>query len=140
MVKVTKLGQYLGEYRHSLTERNRLALPKRIRIEIDEFEVILTRGFEPCIVGYDLARWKEMVKQPLALPAYEEAGRNLRRKLFTSAVVVELDAQGRVVLPETHLNWAKLDGKVGEEVIILGVGDHFEIWQKGEWESFSQRL
>ena len=140
MVKVTKTGQYVGEFRHNLTEKNRLALPKQIRAEIEGDEVVLMRGFEECIAGYDLARWAEMVKQPLAIPAFEIQGRDLRRKMFASARVIELDGQGRVVLPDTHLTWAKLEGKAGEEVVILGAGDHFEIWQKDSWEAYARKL
>ncbi len=64
MVKVTKLGLFLGEYRHNLTDKNRIALPKRIRIEIDDFEVILAHGDDQCIVGYTKQKWEEMSKQP----------------------------------------------------------------------------
>lgn len=140
MVKVAKIGQYLGEFRHNLTEKNRLSLPKRIRVEIDSVEVVLTRGFEFCIVGYDLLRWDEMAKQPLSIPTFEREGRELRRKLFSSASIVELDGQGRLVIPETHLAWAKLKGKVGEEVVIIGAGDHFEIWESDEWMKESDKL
>lgn len=135
-MKVTKIGQYLGEFRHNLTEKNRLALPKQIRIEIEGYEVILAQGFDKCIVGYDLVRWKQTAAQPLSIPEFEEQGRNLRRKVFATARVAELDAQGRVVLPDTHLEWADLKGRLGEEIVIVGAGDHFEIWQKARWEEY----
>ncbi len=139
MVKVVKLGQYLGEFRHNLTEKHRLALPKRIRTEIDSYEVILLRGFESCLLGYDREKWMEASKQPLSIPLQDQQGRDLRRKLFGSAVVLELDGQGRMVIPESHLSWAELTGNVGEEVVIVGAGDHFEIWKKEKWEEYSQK-
>ncbi len=140
MVKVTKLGLFLGEYRHNLTDKNRLALPKRVRIEIDDFEVILAQGDDQCVVGYTKQKWEEMAKHPLSIPAYEEQGRMLRRRLFSTAVVVEMDIQGRLVLPEKLVVWARLAGQVGEELVIVGAGDHFEIWQSQAWQTYSQKL
>lgn len=139
MVKLVKSGFFLGEYRHNLTERNRLALPKRIRAEIEGKDVILTQGYEKCIIGYTIEMWKEMAKQPLSIPIYEEKGRILRRQLFSAAIITELDSQGRIVLPETLLSWAELKGKIGEEVVIIGSGDHFEMWEKGVWETYSNQ-
>lgn len=138
MVKITRIGQFLGEFRHNLTERNRIALPKRLRIEIEGYEVILTRGFERCIAGFDRNRWNKISEEQLAIQFNDEKGRHLRRQLFASALVIEVDAQGRVVLPDMLLTWTGLKGKVGEEVVILGTGDHFEIWEKGNWESYKR--
>ncbi len=140
MVKVSKLGLFLGEYRHTLTDKNRVALPKRIRVEIEGFEVILAQGYDQCIVGYTKNTWEDMAMQPLAIPSYEEQGRVLRRRLFSTAVVVELDTQGRAVLPERLLKWATLEGQIGEEVVIIGAGDHFEIWQMDLWEKYLDRM
>lgn len=140
MVKVTKVGMYVGEYRHNLTEKNRLALPKRIRIEIEGYEVILSRGFEACIAGFDRQRWQMISEQQLSAQFSESQGRQIRRQFFSSAMITELDVQGRIVLPEVLLTWAGLKGKVGEEVIIIGAGDHFEIWEKILWENYNRKL
>ncbi len=133
MVKISKLGFFTGEYKHNLTERNRIALPKKFRIEIGGPDVILAKGGEDCIEGFDTDVWKEMVKPHLTIPFTEEEGRRVRRRVFSSAMVVELDSQGRVVLPEMLLSWVGLKGKVGEPVVIVGVGDHFEIWEESNW-------
>lgn len=139
MVKVTRIGMYLGEYRHNLTEKNRVALPKRIRVEIDEAEVILTKGFEACIAGFDKKRWQQITNQQLATQFSEDKGRILRRQLFSSAMVVEVDSQGRIVLPDLLLKWAGLIGKVGEELVIIGAGDHFEIWNNQNWQDYQKQ-
>lgn len=135
MVKMTRVGYFLGEYRHFLTDRNRVALPKRFRLEIDGDEVILARGNGNWIEGFDAAKWKEMVKQFLNIPYTDDEGRSMRRRVFASAMILELDAQGRIVLPEQFLTWAGLKGKVGEELAVIGVGDHFEIWEKSQFEA-----
>jgi len=136
---VTRIGMYLGEYRHNLTEKNRVALPKRIRVEIDA-EVILTKGFEACIAGFDKKRWQQITDQQLMTTQFsEDKGRILRRQLFSSAMVVEVDGQGRVVLPDVLLKWAGLIGKVGEELVIIGAGDHFEIWNNQNWQDYQKQ-
>lgn len=134
-MKITKFGFFLGEYRHNLTERNRIALPKRIRVEIEGFEVILARGFEKCIAGFDKVQWQKMAQEQVNIQFNDERGRLLRRQIFSSAMVTELDAQGRVVLPDALLNWAGLKGKVGEELLVIGAGDHFEIWNQENWKT-----
>lgn len=140
MVKVSKVGLFLGEYTHNMTDRNRVALPKRIRVEIEGYEVILSRGFENCIYGFDRERWHHMANQQLSIQLNEEKGRQLRRQIFASAMILELDSQGRVVLPEVLLEHAGLKGKVGEPVAIIGAGDHFEMWEEGRWRSESEKL
>lgn len=140
MVKVARQGQYLGEYRHHLTEKNRVALPKRIRVEIEGKEVVLSRGFEQCIACFDKKQWKKISDEQLAQQFSEGRGRYLRRQIFSSALIIEIDLQGRVVIPDMLLNWAGLKGKIGEEVVIIGAGDYFELWQKDKWEAYLEKL
>ena len=123
---------FLGEYRHNLTSGKRLALPKKIRTEISGEEVILTKGFEPCIAGFDKRTWEESAGQELAMPVSDLKGREIRRQLFSGANTMELDDQGRVVLPENLLKWAGIK----EEMTVVGAGDHFEIWDSQTWETY----
>lgn len=134
MVNLTKLGYLIGEFHHNLTEKNRLAMPKRFRIEIEGHEVILAQSDEPCIEGFEKNKWLGLVKQYLNIPFTDNSGKQIRRRVFSKATVVEMDRQGRFVLPESMLAWAGLKGKVGEEVVIIGVGDHFEIWESTQFK------
>ncbi len=138
MVKIVKSGFFLGEYRHALADKYRIALPRRIRAEIDGFEVILSKGFEPCIAGFDKIQWQTVAKQQIATQFNEDKGRQLRRQVFSSAVIMELDGQGRLVLPESLVKWAGLSDKLGKEVVVIGAGDHFEIWTEENWRKYSQ--
>lgn len=136
MVKIVKTGLFLGEYSHRLTEGSRLALPRKIRAEISGNEVILAGGFESCIAGFDRKKWEEIAKQQLAVPLYEARGRILRRQMFANAMILTIDSQGRVVLPQS------LTSLVGikEEVTVIGAGDHFEIWDSKKWRSYLARV
>jgi MraZ protein len=139
MVKMTRSGLFLGEYRYRLDDKFRIALPKRIRVEIEGFEIVLSKGFEPYIAGFDLVRWQKMAEQPLALPYFEERGRQLRRQVFATAVMLELDAQGRIVLPESLVRWAQLETKIGQEIVVVGVGESFEIWSEEKWSQYERK-
>lgn len=123
---------FLGEYDHRLDERGRVTLPRKIRFELGERELVLTKGFDKCIFGYDLAAWEKEAAKQLETPVTTEEGRTLRRYVFGAAQKVETDKLGRVVMP-THLN--RLVPVTVDEVKIIGAGDHFEIWNKKTWET-----
>ena len=126
---------FLGEYKHNLTKGNRLALPSKIRGEIAANEIILARGFETCILAYQKTTWEEISKAELAKPVSEEEARRIRRQLFPGAILVEIDQQGRVVIPKNLLDYAKIK----TEVIVIGTGDHFEIWEESTWQKYKDK-
>ena len=125
---------FLGEYNHTLDERGRITLPRKIRFELGERQMVLTRGFDTCIFGYDLAAWEREATKQLETSVTTKEGRALRRYVFSAAEKVETDKLGRVILP-THL---KEYAKVGLEVKVIGAGDHFEIWDMNTWKEFDK--
>lgn len=122
----------LGTYEPNLIGKNRLALPVKLRNEIKGNRLVLSRGFEDCILGFEEKKWQEVTAPDLAKPLSDPQGRDLRRKMFSQAEVVELDSQGRLVVPEN------LAGKEGldETIAVIGAGDHFEIWNSKKWEEY----
>ncbi|PIU02238.1 division/cell wall cluster transcriptional repressor MraZ [Candidatus Shapirobacteria bacterium CG09_land_8_20_14_0_10_49_15] len=126
----------LGEYQHHLTKGNRLALPSKIRTEIKGSELVLAKGFEPCVLGYEKATWEKTAQTELAKPVSEKEARQIRRQLFAGASQAEIDQQGRVVLPINLLSHAG----VTSEMVIIGAGDHFEIWQKERWQKYYETI
>jgi MraZ protein len=126
---------FLGEYKHNLTKGNRLALPSKIRSEIEGKEIVLARGFEECVLGYQKSTWEEMSKAELTKPVSEAEARQIRRQLFPGAILIEIDQQGRVVIPRNLLTYAK----VKDKVTVIGAGDHFEIWEENNWQSYQEK-
>lgn len=126
---------FLGEYKHNLTKGNRLALPSKIRSEIEGKEIVLARGFEECILGYQKSTWEEMSKAELAKPVSEVEARQIRRQLFPGAILIEIDQQGRVVIPKNLLAYAKVKAKV----VVIGAGDHFEVWEETNWQDYKEK-
>lgn len=127
---------FLGEYAHSLDDRGRITLPRRIRQEIDEREIILSRGFDTCIFGFDTARWEAEANKQLEIPVTDTKAREIRRYMFAGAVKVEIDKLGRVLVPAQLKEYAH----VVQDVMVIGAGDHFEIWEKTIWEEYAVKL
>ena len=122
---------FLGEYRTKFTGRGRVILPKKIRSGLSDGQIVLSRGFENCVWGFSKEDFEKEAKKQLELPVTEERAREVRRFLFSGSIEVELDAQGRFVIPAGLLGYASLN--VNKEVIIIGAGDHFEIWESIRW-------
>lgn len=127
---------FLGEYDHALDDRGRVTLPAKLRQEIDEREVVLAKGFDPCIFGFDKGSWEHEAAKHLEAPVTDERARNLRRYLFAGAQKVEVDKLGRILLPAQLKEYAA----IAHEVVIIGAGDHFEIWDKQKWGQHAATL
>ncbi|MBI2196532.1 division/cell wall cluster transcriptional repressor MraZ [Candidatus Daviesbacteria bacterium] len=127
---------FLGEYRTKFTGKGRVVLPHKFRQELKGKEVILSRGFEECIWGFDVKDFEEEARKQLEISATEERARYMRRYLFSSSESVELDAQGRIIIPSALLDFAS----VKEEIAIVGAGDHFEIWDAKHWKKHMKKV
>jgi MraZ protein len=124
---------FLGEYDHALDDRGRITLPRKIRQELgDEANVILARGFDTCIFGFDRSSWEREAGKHLETPVTDEKGRSLRRYLFSGAQKAELDKLGRILLPAQLKEYAS----ISRNVKVIGAGDHFEIWDDRNWEAY----
>jgi MraZ protein len=121
----------LGEYEHTIDEKNRLTLPARFR-QAFAGGVVVTRGIDQCLAVYTRVDWDQFVSEQLAgLNPFSREARQMRRYIFSAAVETELDRQGRVTLPAPLIKYAGL----GREVVVAGVQDHVEIWDEAAWRA-----
>jgi MraZ protein len=119
----------LGEYEHTVDDKNRLTLPARFRHSFAD-GIVVTRGMDGCLYAYARDRWEARVQSRLAaLDTLSVEGRRMQRFFFAGAAEAQLDKQGRVMLPASLLAHAKL----GRDVVVAGVGDHLEIWDRAAW-------
>ena len=120
---------FLGSFEPSFDlNSRRIALPKKIRESLATGEVILSFGFEKCIFGFDVKSWAKETKKQLELSITEKRQRSIRRFFFAAATFIKLDHQGRIVIPSSHLEYAQIT-----KPIVIGAGDHFEIWEEKSW-------
>ncbi|MGH3022932.1 MAG: division/cell wall cluster transcriptional repressor MraZ [Gaiellaceae bacterium] len=121
----------LGEYEHTIDDKNRLTLPARFRESLAG-GVVVSRGIDSCLDVYTREGWEGSVAARLAdLDPFSRETRQMRRLVYSSGVEAELDKQGRVTLPAGLLRQASL----GREVVVLGVGDHLEVWDRAAWQT-----
>lgn len=127
---------FLGSYKPSFDAKSRrLALPKKLRQNLKGNEIVISAGFESCIFGFDLKSWDIEVKKQLSQPLTQKGARSIRRFIFSDAEHLRLDSQGRFILPD-NLRWfAKI-----EKPIVIGAGDHFEIWDEDIWKAEKKKL
>jgi MraZ protein len=124
------MKMFLGEYQPTLIESCRIALPVKIREQIKGKEVVLSRGFEKCLFGYEKSDWELEAQKEIQSPISDSKTRKLKRYLFSGAANVALDSQGRFVIPTALKDYAGLKDKV----TVIGAGDHFEIWETNRWQ------
>jgi MraZ protein len=125
----------LGEHEHTLDDKNRLTLPARHREQVGE-RVVVTRGLDGCLVVYAGAEWERLRARVGTLDPFDVEARKLQRWFFASASEVDLDKQGRFVIPATLVKHAG----IAREVTVLGVDDHLEVWDRAAWHEQQQRV
>jgi MraZ protein len=126
----------LGEHEHTLDDKNRLTLPARFRQAFAE-GIVVTRGMDGCLFAYTPQDWNTLVQGRLAtLDPLSKEGRRMQRFFYAGATEAELDKQGRVGIPGALLEHAKL----GRDVVVAGVHDHLEIWDRAAWAERLERI
>jgi len=130
------MKMFLGEYQPNITEGSRLALPKKLREQITGDEIILSKGFEKCIFVYDKEDWVTEAQKQIENPITDSRTRDLKRYMYSGASETTIDSQGRVVLPSNLKDYAKIEKKT----IVIGAGDHVEIWDFDNWSEHSQKI
>ena len=121
----------LGEYEHTIDDKNRVTLPAKFRQAFAD-GVVLSRGMDGCIAAYTRDGWREQVEDRLArLDPLSREARTMRRFFFAGAADGELDRQGRLLIPPALMTHAQLD----REVVVTGVHDHLEIWDRAAWRA-----
>lgn len=114
--------------------KKRLPMPARLREELG-LRVVVTQGLEGCLFVYPLAAWNTVAEKLMNAPQGAHASRGFTRLLLSSAHEVELDALGRILIPDTLKTYAGLQ----KEVMVVGVGNRLEVWSKERWEHYRER-
>jgi len=123
---------FLGNFEHSIDNKNRLRLPPKFKKEFSG-EVVLTKGNDGCIFIVPKEQFEGVFKKASEMPMFDSKVQKPLRMLFSSASVLEEDNQGRFLLPVSLKNYAKID----KDVIFVGVGMRIELWAKESWEAYS---
>ena len=119
---------FMGEYDHTLDPKGRMIVPAKFREELGE-RFILTMGLDGCLFAYPMGEWEQFVDRLRTLPGTKE-GRQLQRHFMAGAAEVDVDKQGRFLIP------GKLREQAGlvKDVVLVGVLSKIELWSKERWE------
>jgi MraZ protein len=120
---------FLGQYVHNIDDKGRVIVPARFRDEL-EGAFYLTQGFDQNLRLLPEEAFQEIYQRVTSMKTTDPVARQLRRLLFSSAQKVDIDGNGRILIPRFLREFAKLN----DEVVIVGVGEAIEIWSPSAWE------
>ncbi len=124
----------IGEYSHTIDGKNRLSLPAKFRKEMGA-TVVIAPGIDNCLFVFTQEGWKgfaERLSRADTSSVLQADNRNFNRLIIGRAVEVEVDAAGRMLVPEHLVQYANLKGKTS----VIGVMNRVEIWDTTAWESY----
>ncbi|MGE5559523.1 MAG: division/cell wall cluster transcriptional repressor MraZ [Chloroflexota bacterium] len=124
---------FMGEFQHSLDEKNRLIMPAKLRDGLGD-RFIITKGLDTCLFAYTETEFQQLAAKLQSLPFTKADSRAFVRMFFSGASECEFDKQGRIVIPSNLKEYANLD----KECVIIGVSNRVEIWSRSEWEKYSE--
>ncbi|HBA36470.1 TPA: cell division/cell wall cluster transcriptional repressor MraZ [Candidatus Falkowbacteria bacterium] len=122
---------FIGEYRHNLDDKGRLAIPAKFRIILKKGAVV-TKGLDNCLFLYSQEQFEKIAQKFASLPISQAKARAFMRHMLAGAMDVEFDSQGRVTLPE----YLRQFSGVKKNVVIAGLYNHLEIWNEAAWNKY----
>ncbi len=125
----------IGEYRHTIDTKKRLALPAKFRTELGK-TVVITRGFENCLIVYPQKEWKIMSDKLGKLPVSQADARGFSRIMLAGAMEVALDKLGRILIPEYLKKYAGLK----KNAVVCGLSNRLEIWDAKKWAIYRGKM
>ena len=123
----------IGQYKHTIDNKKRLALPAKFRGELGD-KVIITKGIEKCLVIYTQKEWEVFSGKLGNLSLAQTEARSFRRSILASATEVVLDKLGRILVPDYLKNY----GGLKKDVVICGLSNRLEIWDSEKWDVYNK--
>jgi len=122
----------IGEYQHALDIKNRIIVPSKLREDLGN-SFVITKGLDGCLYAYPLEEWKILQEKLKALPLTNKDARAFVRFFFAGACEVEMDKQGRGLIPQNLKEYAGIE----KEIVSIGVLTRVEIWSKEKWKEYN---
>jgi len=126
---------FTGEYRHAVDDKGRVAVPVRFRAELAGV-LMVSKWIDGCLALHTRAAWEALAMRVGALPVTDASARVFQRYVFGAAFEVDLDRQGRLVIPAVLREFAQLE----EETVVVGNRDRLELWSPQRWAAYSARM
>ena len=122
----------MGEYNHTIDPKGRLIIPSKFREALGDTFVV-TKGLDGCLFVYDNEEWNAFEEKLKSLPITNKEARQFVRFFLAGAAEVEVDKQGRILVPNILREFAQ----ISKDVVLIGVASRIEIWSKERFEGMA---
>lgn len=127
---------FIGEYQHNIDSKGRLAVPAKFRDEL-KGGLVITRGIlDKCLFVYTLEEWEKIASKLSQMPISQKNSLAFNRLMFSGAMDLQIDSQGRILLPEYLRKYAELS----KETVVAGLFNRLEVWDKNKWEEYRDKM
>ncbi|OHA20106.1 MAG: cell division/cell wall cluster transcriptional repressor MraZ [Candidatus Taylorbacteria bacterium RIFCSPHIGHO2_01_FULL_45_63] len=123
----------IGEYTHTLDDKNRLSMPSRFRQEMGK-KVVVTPGLDGCLFVFTSSQWKAIAERLSESSMLQSDSRSFNRYMFAGAVETDVDSIGRILIPD----FLKERASLGSKAVVIGVQDRVEIWNEKAWLEYKK--
>ena len=124
---------FIGEYSLTVDEKGRLSIPVKYRAQLSRGAVV-TRGLDSALFLYTAKEWEKLADKLASLPISKTGSRAFSRLMLAGAMDVEMDKQGRVILPDYLRNFAGIK----KRVVVAGLYNRLEIWDETKWQKYKK--
>lgn len=121
---------FIGEYKHQIDIKGRAAIPVKFRAKLTS-GAIITRGIDRCLFLFGAKEWEALAQKLISLPLGKSNSRSIARHMLAGAMEVDIDSQGRILIPEYLRKYAGIT----KQVVIAGLYSRVEIWDADQWEA-----
>ncbi len=125
----------IGEYRHTLDAKKRIAVPSKFRKELGK-KVVITHGLDNCLFVYPMKQWERLAQSLAEMPMGGRDSRGFNRFILAGAVETDVDSAGRILIPDYLKQFAGL----GDTAVVMGVQTRVEIWAVERWEHYRAEM
>ena len=126
---------YFGSFIHSLDDKGRLMIPRKMREELGS-KVYIMKGFDGALSLYNRDGYQKLVEEFTHLSFNQQKVRDYLRQQFATTYEMDVDKLGRVQIPTALLT----KYHISKEVLVLGIGDHIEVWDKTKYEEYENNI
>ena len=123
------MHMFMGEYNHTIDAKGRLIIPSKFRETLGD-EFVVTKGMDGCLFVFDNSEWQAFEEKLRSLPMIDKEARQFTRYFLAGAASLEVDKQGRILLPAVLREFAGIT----KDAVLVGVGNRVEIWSRDRWE------
>jgi MraZ protein len=125
---------FIGEYKYSIDEKKRLAIPPKFRQVLGK-KAVITKGLDQCLFLYSAKEWGVLAEKISKMPLTQADARGFARVMLAGAMEANIDNMGRILVPDYLKNYAALEKKV----VVVGVYNRIEVWDELKWQQYNEK-